>query len=118
MKEAEKYYGLRITSAKIDESALELSFINGTTVRFSDHGQICCERRYMNTDDDINSLVGNKLVKVEIKDGGYNGDRADRYEVLECQFLEIQTDKGFITAANYNYHNGYYGGFSLEVSEV
>jgi hypothetical protein len=30
-------------------------------------------------------------------------------------FLEIHTDRGSFTMANHNVHNGYYGGFAVEV---
>lgn len=46
-----------------------------------------------------------ELKDVEAKD--------EDYEVLEAQFLEIQTSGGFVTIKNYNSHNGYYGGFRL-----
>ena len=32
-------------------------------------------------------------------------------EKHEVQFLEIKTDRGVLTMANHNEHNGWYGGF-------
>ena len=33
----------------------------------------------------------------------------------EVQFLEVKTSKGSFTMSSHNEHNGYYGGFSIEV---
>lgn len=84
------------------------------TFKIWDGGQCCCEYRYMSTDDDLQSIVGGKLLNIEIKDGP---DSGDSYTVTECQFLEITTDKGFVTIKNYNEHNGYYGGFDIKIEE-
>ena len=79
----------------------------------SDQGQCCCENRYMSTDDNVRSLIGSRFVCYEVKDGPDESEE-DGYNVHETQFLEIQTDSGFITLVTHNEHNGYYGGFSIE----
>jgi hypothetical protein len=67
----------------------------------------------MTTDDDLQSLIGGKLVRVEAKAAP---DREDEYGEHEQVFVEVGTDKGLITIVNHNEHNGYYGGFGLELS--
>lgn len=75
-------------------------------------GQCCCEHRYMSTDDDLDSLVGETLVG--IRHGGCNEDEEDEYGgVVEVEFALIQTDRDSVTIGTYNSHNGYYGGLDL-----
>jgi hypothetical protein len=96
---------------------LTLSLSGGVSLIFYDDGQDCCEHRYMNTDDDLSQYVGARFLGAELRE--YKGDVGDdRHDVLECQFLAILTDRGNITVANYNEHNGYYGGFDIVCKEV
>lgn len=115
-----KYYGAVINKAEIQHvdrglDKLFLTFNNGKTLVLFDDGQSCCEYRYMESDDNLDALVGYELRSIEMKDGP---DVEEDYEVLECQFLEIQTSGSFVTVKNYNSHNGYYGGFSLTGYEI
>ena len=41
----------------------------------------------------------------------------DEYEVHEVQFLKIRTSNGDITFETHNIHNGYYGGFYIELTD-
>jgi hypothetical protein len=112
-----EYAGRLIVDAKLqDEEALILTFGDGTRIKIFDDGQSCCEHRYMTTGDDVQSLVNHNFVGAQVKDGP---DEADEFgDVHEIQFLEIQTDAGFITLVNHNEHNGYYGGFGMQVEEL
>lgn len=101
--------GLRIIEVELTETALYLSFDNGRKVCFRDGGQDCCEERFMTCDDEISLLEDHRLLGVVLKDGPNIPDGEEH----EIQFLEIQTDAGFVTITNHNRHNGYYGGFSL-----
>lgn len=114
---ASEYYGQKITLAEIADNRLRLALSpSGKTIEIWDDGQSCCEARYMTTDDDTKSLVGGKLIRVEAKDGpDVEGEYGDVHEQV---FIEIATDRGFITIANHNEHNGYYGGFGLTITEV
>lgn len=107
-----KLKGMVIRDAVVDEDSVTLQFDFGK-LTLRDCGQSCCENRYMSTDDDIQSLVGSRFMCYEVKDGDYQGTEDD-YNVHEVQFLEIQTDSGFVTLVNHNEHNGYYGGFSVQ----
>lgn len=132
--EQAEYIGKTITAAslvKSDELAeaqndklpsvwddkLYLTFGDGQRIAIWDNGQQCCEIRYITTDDDMQSLVGHRLVSITTKpvqelpadDGGV---------YHEIEFLEIATDAGFVTLVSHNKHNGYYAGFNLTISEV
>lgn len=110
----QKYNGRKIISAEMKDERLSLAFDDGTKIALWDDGQSCCESRYMSTDDDIQSLVGNTLMRIEAKQGP---EIEKEYEVHEQVFVEVGTDKGFITIVNHNEHNGYYGGFGLTITE-
>ena len=69
----------------------------------------------MTTDDDVQSLVGGTLTRIEAKPGP---DVDDGGECHETVFVEVGTDRGFITIVNHNEHNGYYGGFGLTITEI
>jgi hypothetical protein len=112
---ASEYVGRTIVSATLADERLTLTFTDGARIAIFDDGQSCCESRYVTTDDDIASLVGRKLVRIEAKDGP---ETEDEYGgAHESCFVEIGTDDGFITLTNHNEHNGYYGGFGLTIVE-
>ena len=104
-----------IKSVAMSEDELNIHFEDGTGIQITDEGQSCCEHRYMTTDDDVNSLVGSVIQTIMVKSGP---EAEDDYEVHDQEFLEIQTNKGFISIVNHNEHNGYYGGFSLNIKEI
>ena len=103
--------GKKIESIALENDELVFKVEGQPKVRLWDSGQSCCESRYMHTDDQFDFLVGADLLDLELKDGpdeeGEYGDSKD------CQFLVIKTSQGEVTIANYNEHNGYYGGFWL-----
>lgn len=107
--------GKMIVDAFMQDDSLFLEFENGLKIEVFDDGQECCERRHMSTDDDVESMVGCWLIHV---DGRYGGDIDDRQNVHEICFVEIQTDRGLITIANHNEHNGYYGGFKMMIRQI
>lgn len=112
----DKYVGRRIGTARVFESAgLTLTFEDGSVLNFRDLGQDCCERRYMTCGDDLQSFSGAKFVGLEVLDAP---DVDDGGEVHEVQFLHVRTDAGTLVCETHNEHNGYYGGFSVVVSEV
>lgn len=114
-KDAADYIGRRITAAELTEEHLRLTFEDGKRIEIFDNGQSCCESRYMRTDDDVQSLVGHNLRMIEAKEAPNEPDEYGEHEVI---FLEVGTDQGFVTIANHNEHNGYYGGFSLTIREL
>lgn len=113
---ASEYVGQKIVAADFTEARLHLTLSGGKTIRIFDDGQSCCEHRYMTTDDDVQSLVGQELRRIEAKPGPTEeGKWGDEHETC---FVEVGTDQGFITLTNHNEHNGYYGGFGLSIEEV
>jgi hypothetical protein len=84
-----------------DDNAVHFEFDDGTKVKFWDDGQSCCERRYMQTDDDLS----------------YHEGSIDGYGDHEVQFLEFKTSSGTFTMASHNEHNGYYGGFAIKAEK-
>ena len=108
--------GKKIASLEIDDNELKIRFEDGTGIFLVDSGQSCCEARYMNCDDDLSAFIGATLMGGEVKDGP---DEEDQYgQAKECQFLVITTNRGPFTVANYNEHNGYYGGFWITVNKL
>ena len=110
--------GKTITTLSLDpgedstEDKLRMTFDDGSKIAIYDNGQSCCEHRYMSTDDDLTVHIDAILVSGELRDGP---DKDGEDDTLECQFLLITTSRGVFTMANYNSHNGYYGGFALRV---
>ncbi len=92
-----------------------ITFEDGIQICISDKEQSCCEERYITCDDDPKSLIGGELRRIESKKGPTIGDDDDIHE--QC-FIEIGTDKTFITLCTHNEHNGGYGGFTLDVEIV
>lgn len=114
-EDPKSFYGRTITAAEMNDEKLLLSFDDGQRIGIWDNGQSCCESRYMTCDDDLQSLVGHKLLRIEAKPGPGESE-GDYGDVHEQVFVEVGTDSGFITIANHNKHNGYYGGFGLTVT--
>ena len=114
-KSASDYYGQKIVSASLDDDALKLGLDSGKTIKIWDNGQSCCESRYMRTDDQVASLVGHTLTRIEAKEAPNEPDEYGEHEVV---FVEVGTDQNFVTIASHNEHNGYYGGFGLSIDEV
>lgn len=97
------------------EERLRLKLSGGKIIEIWDDAQSCCESRYITTDDDLATIIGGILVRIEAKDGP---NIPDEYGEHEQVFVEVGTDKGFITLVNHNEHNGYYGGFGLTITET
>ena len=104
--------GKTISGLTLDEEGgfITIDFSDGTNLCVADEGQLCCENRYMRTDDNMQHFIGAKLTGLEIKEAP---NEQDEYGDHEVQFLEVQTDRGVFTMASHNEHNGYYGGFYI-----
>jgi hypothetical protein len=112
---ASKYYGRKIKGASFGNDQMSLTFDDGVTIHITDDRQSCCEHRYMVCDDDVKSLIGQKLKGIVIKS---TEDKESEYgNSHEICFLEIQGNKSSISFATHNEHNGYYGGFGLNILE-
>lgn len=113
----DKYYGRKITDAELKDDKLDLTFDDGVNISIFDDGQSCCESRHMETSDDVKWLIGKTLKELTIKSADNIKNNND-YGDHEVQFLEVMTDQGCITFANHNEHNGYYGGFGMNIKET
>ena len=100
--------GKEISVLVLKDNTLSFVFTDGVNLDLFDNGQSCCEKRYAETGDDLEYFVGSKLVSAEVNPGPTD-DKGG--ETRGCAFLVVTTDKGAFTVANYNEHNGYYGGF-------
>ena len=120
--------GLTIKHVRMDGEQLviefnERRFHEHRTLVIADDRQSCCERRYMTCDDDLSGHEGGHLVGINTDAADpkpvldYAGEKADDDydECHEVQFVKVQTTKGSFTLCTHNEHNGYYGGFSIEV---
>ena len=94
---------------------LILTFTDETGIRICDEGQSCCEHRYMHTDDEIQYYVGSKFLGCELRSAPNLPDEWGEHEV---QFLLVNTDRGTFTMVSHNKHNGYYGGFAIEIRTI
>ena len=94
------------------QDTLKVTFDDDSMLTVYDAGQSCCEHRYMRTDDKFEDFVGAQLVSMELKQAP---SIEEEYETHEVQFLELMTSKGALTMASHNEHNGYYGGFAIEL---
>lgn len=95
------------------DTQLVIHFDDDRRLEIEDNKQSCCERRYMHTDDDLDFYIGATFLDARVEDGPIE-ERDGDYK--ECQFLLIDTSKGTFTIANYNEHNGYYGGFDISAA--
>lgn len=112
MENLDKFIGKTISTVVLTtEDKICFTFTDGTEMTLYDTGQQCCESRYMTTDDDLTSFSGNVLLGIEIKSCGSK----EFYDEImhDIQFLEVITNKGCITFAAHNDHNGYYSGFEI-----
>lgn len=113
---ADKYYGRKITAAKMDseKNKFFLTFDDGVKIAIWDDGQSCCEHRYMSTDDDTDFLVGKILTDISVR---YAENPDENYGAHEQAFVQVTVNDGSVTFVNHNEHNGYYGGFGLTITE-
>lgn len=107
--------GKVITDLNLDESRLLITFKDNIKIKLADEGQSCCERRYLTSDDDLQSFVGAVLLDAEVQEAP---DIADGSGVHEVAFLVVTTSRGAFTIETHNEHNGYYGGFLLRAAVV
>lgn len=113
-KSASDFYGRQVIGASVSDECLQLDFSDGTSMLLTDEGQCCCEARYITCDDNPSDLVGGVLTNIEVKESTcHDGD----WEYHEMCFVEIATNLFSITICTHNEHNGYYGGFALNLSE-
>ncbi len=91
-------------------------YFDNLVLQISDDMQICCEYRYITMDDDISDLIGDSLKEIIVKPAEATiPDESIGIEIHETMFVEIATNKNSIVFCTHNEHNGYYGGFNLNL---
>lgn len=112
---AEKYNGAIVTKMRMNGDQFIVEFEQGG-LSISDDAQSCCESRYMHTEDesDFEYHVGATFRFIQIVDGP-DGEGSECHETKFCNVL---TSKGVIQLVCHNEHNGYYGGFGINLREV
>ena len=109
--------GKVIKSLVLANDAILMELEGGKTFWIWDDGQLCCEDRYITTDDDLSYFSGSILMDIVLTEApdGPSGDDQD-HAVHEIQFLTIKTSKGIVTFETHDEHNGAYGRFAVRVS--
>lgn len=102
-----------------DKDELYIHFKDNSYIKILDDMQSCCEHRYMTTDDKLDEYIGGSLLNIEVKPipiplSEYGDDNPNTER--EIEFLEVTTTKGSFVIVNHNDHNGYYGGFNVEIT--
>jgi hypothetical protein len=96
-----------------DEIVITLG--NGKTLRVWDSGQSCCESRYITSDADLTSYIGQTIR--DFRQGEYKTTiESESGEEHDVQNFLIDTTEGTIDFVTHVEHNGYYGGFSIAAS--
>ena len=113
MDDRGKIVGRIIDSIEVDPHGATIKFRDGSRALIVDEGQCCYEHRYCSTDDDASYHDGATLLDIDVAKGPGIDDCQDCHET---QFVNIRTDRGVVQLVNHNVHNGYYGGFDLNVS--
>ncbi len=111
-----EFIGKTISCIKLD-GELTIRFSDGMALCLADDMRLCCECRYMHTDDDLSEAVGGVLHGIEVRDAPSGADD-DSDHVHEVQFLVVMTSNGTFTVCTHNEHNGYYGGISVVARRV
>ncbi len=109
------FVGQTIQSVEKEGKYLILHFTYSDIIVY-DAERICCESRWMHTDDDLTYFTDCTFLGMEVRDGGCDvkvNEPNDDNEYADCEFMEIFTSKGSFTCANYNAHNGYYEGMNI-----
>lgn len=94
--------------------ALVIELASRCKIVVADHGQDCCENRYLTSSDDPKHLLGESLMRIRVVDAPSLPSTCG--DVHEVQFLEVSTDRDTVILETHNEHNGYYGGFSLKAN--
>ena len=103
--------GGTISNLELNEDYLHFEFTDGAILNIYDDRQMCCEKRYMTTNDDLLYYIGSILIDTEVVKAPYIEDDPDT--VHEVAFLKVKTTNGVFTIETHNEHNGYYGGFDI-----
>lgn len=112
-----KITGVALAGAVDSERKDELHIRLGHEyLRIVDDGQSCCESRYMTCDDKLEDHVGATLLNIETRQMPIPALDDEDGEAHDIEYLVVTTTAGELVIVNHNEHNGYYGGFDVEIT--
>jgi hypothetical protein len=116
----QKFIGKTIKKIDVCEDFINFEFTDTYfCLKIADKGQECCESRYITCDDDTSHFIGATYQGYELLEAPPGeGDDPDDDRCHECQFLVINTSTGSFRCVTHNEHNGYYGGFNIEIESI
>jgi hypothetical protein len=101
---------------KLEENFIEIRLNNNKIFTVKDNRQMCCEERYITTDDDLSYFTSTTIIDIDLSEVNSSNDD-DTGHNHDIKFLRISTDKGVIVFESHNKHNGAYGGFNICIVE-
>jgi hypothetical protein len=113
LEDYQKAVGKIISDAYLADDYVTVKFTDGSRLDIYDGGQSCCEHRYITSDDDLYSAIGEEFVG--ISEGHYESGGSEDY-CHDMMFVYLQTNRDSYSFCTHNEHNGYYGGFSVNCS--
>jgi len=102
----------KIVTIVLVDHVLQFTFMDGSILSLADDGQLCCESRYMTSDDNFKNFIGGNLLGISLEDAP-SVSSSEEDNVHDVQFLHVKTSKGSFTVENHVEHNGYYSGFDI-----
>lgn len=102
------YDGFEITT---DEQVIKIGISDG---------QSCCESfGCIISEDNISEFIGADLISVSLTDNSLMTTKlsTDYLDEGGVMFVNLETSKGLLQFAAYNFHNGYYGHTAVLVSK-
>jgi hypothetical protein len=110
--------GLTVSSIEISEDKESINFHTENGMLMYDVCRECCSYSWVESFEDTDNLIGEKILKIENKDIGtemeeyYNGDGDLAEDVCRKIYnVDFITKKGTATLDFRNESNGYYGAY-------
>src|SRR6185312_7899172 len=76
-----EFFGRTVCGAEIIDDRLRLTLDGGEQIEIWDDGQSCCENRWLTCDDDLKSLCGHTLARIDTKSGPNESSEWGDHEV-------------------------------------
>lgn len=94
--------GCTIVGAELSDDQLFLNLDNGNHIAIFDDMQGGSDLHRMQTDDDLTTLVGQKLTRIEAKPGLDTTQLNNTHHGYETYLLEVGTSDGSVTLLSHN----------------
>lgn len=107
---AEAIVGQTILKVELEADTIYIRTPAGT-LSIMDDGQLCCEQRFITTDDDL-ALKGGIVRELVLEP--VVGVDSDESGVHAVAFLRLVTSLGVAVFCTHNIHNGCYEGFNVQ----